>query len=44
MKRLLSNDGILSRDFISFPSPLVGEGGSHRRCETGEGSRPLVML
>jgi hypothetical protein len=27
-----------SRNHSYFPSPLVGEGGSHRRCETGEGA------
>src|SRR6202012_5935868 len=25
--------------WTDFPSPLAGEGGSHRRCETGEGAR-----
>ena len=30
MKRLLSNDDILSRGFSSFPSPTRGEGKTHR--------------
>src|SRR5271170_6916737 len=29
---------------MHFPSPVVGEGGSHRGCETGKGSLTLVML
>jgi hypothetical protein len=28
---------------VSYLSPLAGEGGSHRRCEPGEGSLSLPM-